>query len=252
MDTKEKFEVLIKHYAGGNKRDFSSKAGVPPTVIENIVGTRQGNPSFEVLQKILFAFADINPEWLLTGKGSMLKSDEKPDEVLRVDFGTDQSRLSKKRIPFYDINAEAGTIQVSNMDAVSEPDEWIDAGDWFLDADSAMRVHGDSMFPVYKSGSIVVMREVLDKTLIIFGHDYMIQTSEYRVIKRLQKSKKSGHYLACSINSETYEKGELAGCLIHEPIDISIDQVAKLYRVLGCVTRNEGSRLVTSKHPTPD
>ena len=204
---------------------------------------------------ILDYFSDVNPEWLLTGKGEMLRNPNAQKTLVPASNASiehfdlqhkykNSSQINKKLIPFYDINAEAGTIQVSNMDSVAEPDEWIDAGDWFLDADSAMRVHGDSMFPVYKSGSIVVMREVFDKQLIIYGQDYMIQTSEYRVIKRLQKSCMKGYWLACSINSETWEKGELAGRLIHEPFDISIDNVSKICRILGCVTRNEGSKIV--------
>ena len=208
---------------------------------------KNNHPGADKLEQIIYTYPDISPEWLLTGKGDMLKSDEKPAVAFGVDFGTAQSSLSKKRIPFYDVNTEAGTLQVSNMEPVSEPDEWIDAGDWFLDADSAMRVHGDSMFPFYKSGSIVVMRETNDKKLVIYGQDYMIQTSEYRIIKRLQKSGKKDHWLACSLNEETWSKGELAGRLIHEPFDIAIDDVTKLCRVLGCVTRNEGSRIVFTK-----
>jgi phage repressor protein C with HTH and peptisase S24 domain len=161
----------------------------------------------------------------------MLKIKEKPINI-------------PKLIPFYDAQAEAGTVQMSNMDPVTEPVEWIDAGDWFRDADSAMRVHGDSMFPVYESGSIIAMREVFDKRLIVFGQDYMIQTSEYRVIKRLQKSDIQGCWLLCSINEDTWQKGSLLGRLIHEPFDIEVNDVTKIFRVLGCVKRNESSRIV--------
>lgn len=45
--------------------------GVAPTVIENVVGTRQGKPSFDVLEKIC-ANADISATWLMTGRGEML------------------------------------------------------------------------------------------------------------------------------------------------------------------------------------
>jgi hypothetical protein len=203
---------------------------------------RNTPPSIEFLNALKCSFEQYDINWVLTGNGSMLKSDEKTVVLVEGVNGK-----QKKLIPFYDINAEAGTMQRSNMDASARPDDFVDAGDWFLDADSAMRVHGDSMFPVYKSGSIIVMREVHNKQLIVFGQDYMIQTSEYRVIKRLQKSGITGCWLACSINEEIWEKGELAGRLVHEPFDISIDSVTNLFRVLGCVTRNEGSRIVPTK-----
>ncbi len=77
MTVKERFDVLIKHFASGNKREFSKKIGVSPTVVENIVGARRGNPSFEVLQKILYAFADINASWLITGNGTMFRHENR-------------------------------------------------------------------------------------------------------------------------------------------------------------------------------
>jgi hypothetical protein len=81
MTTKEKFEKLIKHYANGNKSAFSNMISVNPTVVENLVGKREGNPSFDVLQKTIFTFANLNPEWLLTGKGKMLRQPDADAEV---------------------------------------------------------------------------------------------------------------------------------------------------------------------------
>jgi transcriptional regulator with XRE-family HTH domain len=68
---KEIIDTLYK----GNKRAFSSAIGVSPTVIENVVGSRQGKPSYDVIEKI-FAKANISPTWLLLGEGPMLRSDQ--------------------------------------------------------------------------------------------------------------------------------------------------------------------------------
>jgi hypothetical protein len=214
-------------YLGIGQTKFEERAGLSRGYINKL----KGNMKLDTINKIVLAYPEINKEWLISGVGEMLKDSEE----------------KRKLIPFYDTEAEAGTMQISNMDAVTEPDEWIDAGDWFLDADSAMRVHGDSMFPIYKPGSIVVMREVRNKSLIVYGRDYVIQTSEYKVIKRLQKSDIVGCWLACSVNDETWEKGNLAGRLIHEPFDVYIDRVNKIFMVLGCVSRNESSRIVYTK-----
>ena len=71
---------LINSISKGNKRAFSNLVGVTPTVIENIVGTRKGKPGYELLEKIAFAIEYINLDWLLTGRGSMLRSDQtQPD-----------------------------------------------------------------------------------------------------------------------------------------------------------------------------
>lgn len=80
MSINERFKFLINELYLNNKRSFSMAIGVNPTVIENIVGKRGGNPSFEVVQKVLFANANISADWLILGNGSMLR-DEKKQEV---------------------------------------------------------------------------------------------------------------------------------------------------------------------------
>ena len=76
MTINEKFSKIIDELYSGNKRAFANSIGVAPTVIENIVGKRQGNPSFDVLQKTISANANINSEWLLSDRGEMLKASE--------------------------------------------------------------------------------------------------------------------------------------------------------------------------------
>ena len=66
---------MIKKFCKGNDSAFARAIGVTPSVVGNITGVRAGSPSFEVLQKIINAFEYINIEWLLTGKGEMLKND---------------------------------------------------------------------------------------------------------------------------------------------------------------------------------
>jgi transcriptional regulator with XRE-family HTH domain len=70
-----RLEEIINTLYKGNKRAFSSVIGVSPTVIENVVGTRQGKPSYDVIEKIC-AKANISPDWLITGTGSMLRTEQ--------------------------------------------------------------------------------------------------------------------------------------------------------------------------------
>lgn len=71
MTVNERFETIIRVLFGGNKRAFALHVGISPTVVENVVGTRKGKPSFDVLEKVC-ANANISAEWLLLGKGEML------------------------------------------------------------------------------------------------------------------------------------------------------------------------------------
>jgi hypothetical protein len=56
---------------GMNNNSFSVAVKVAAPVIYNIVDPagRRSKPSFEVLEKILLSFDNINLEWLLLGKG---------------------------------------------------------------------------------------------------------------------------------------------------------------------------------------
>jgi transcriptional regulator with XRE-family HTH domain len=80
-----RIKLIIKEFCKGNDSAFARAIGVTPSVIGNITGARAGSPSFEVLQKIINAFEYINIEWLLIGKGDMLRSEEptaqQPDVV---------------------------------------------------------------------------------------------------------------------------------------------------------------------------
>ena len=61
MTINERMNHIIKELYGGNKRAFANAIGVSATVIENVVGTRQG-----------CANANISAEWLLMERGEML------------------------------------------------------------------------------------------------------------------------------------------------------------------------------------
>lgn len=196
------------------------------------------NPSYEIILDIVNKFEEINPEWLLTGRGEMLKSPVK--EVQEVAL---KEPSEAHLIPLYDGVMTASVVS-QELPAQAEATEMVNAGDWFRDATAAMRVHGDSMYPDYVSGSIVAMKEVHDKRLVVFGQDYMIETSEYRILKRLQKSDDKQCYLLCSTNTEVWEAGALKGRLIHEPFDIHLDSIVRLYQILGVVKRNHSSRVV--------
>ena len=61
-----------------NNNSFATKLNISPTVIYNIVSARKSKPSFDVLEKILLSFDNINSDWLIRGKGEMfIKPDEK-------------------------------------------------------------------------------------------------------------------------------------------------------------------------------
>ncbi len=224
-------------------KEYLDNKGIAVSVAEKEIGLSNGSLSkpfntgttikTDTLEKFLIHYNDINSDWLLRDKEfNYVNNEQETKETFRL-------------IPLYD-GVMTATKMAQELTPQYEPVEMVNAGDWFRDATAAMRVHGDSMYPDYVSGSIVAMKEVFNKRLIVYGQDYLIETSEYRVLKRLQKSENKQSWLACSTNQEIWEAGELKGRLIHEPFDIHLDDVVRLYQILGSVKRNHSSRIVNT------
>ncbi len=143
-----------------------------------------------------------------------------------------RSQGEKKKIPLYDDVASIGGTndQVANVDDSARPTEWIDAGDWFPSATSAIHHYGDSMVE-YPSGCVLVLKRVNDPKLLLNGENYVIETDEYRITKQIQDD--GDTITAYSTNMETYPDGRQ----IHSPIRIPKESIRHLDLVLGCVIK---------------
>ena len=80
-------EVII-FTTKGNELQFSKEIGVSQPRINRLftIDKRSGKyplVSFEIIQAIINKFVNINSEWLLTGKGSMLKEEETKKAALQ-------------------------------------------------------------------------------------------------------------------------------------------------------------------------
>lgn len=74
MTINERIKYVIKDF-GLNINSFSKAIGLSNNVtIGNIVGGRGGQPSLKVIELILQKYDSINSEWLLTGNGSIYKT----------------------------------------------------------------------------------------------------------------------------------------------------------------------------------
>ena len=219
-------EAIIDHFASGNKSQMERILDITPQA----VSTWLSRNTFD--QELIYAKCEnINPDWLLTGRGSMLKN----EPLILVDEQEVRKGeilpTKKKLIPFYDDVSTIGGLNdhVANTDSNS-PTEWIDAGDWFPEATAAIRHYGDSMVE-YPSGSILALKRVNNPQLIMNGRNYVVETSEYRVTKQLQDD--GDHFMAYSTNRDTYPDGRQ----IHAPFSVPKGEIRYIYLVLGCVTK---------------
>ena len=80
----ERIKSLVDHFSKGNNSDFANRIGINEANVRNYIANTE--PKFNVLEKIANNF-EINFEWLLTGKGEMLKKEEseKRSTAIKVD-----------------------------------------------------------------------------------------------------------------------------------------------------------------------
>ncbi|HUH35109.1 MAG TPA: S24 family peptidase [Moheibacter sp.] len=127
----------------------------------------------------------INANWLLTGKGEMLK-----DTQLKASAILDPNEFSKS-IPLIPVDAFAG-IGDNGGYSISESaieDRYIIPLFDGKGVDFLISVRGSSMYPKYSSGDIVACRFVRELLFIQWNKVYVLDSkSQGSMIKRLIKS----------------------------------------------------------------
>lgn len=101
-------------------------------------------------------------------------------------------------VPFYDIDVTASNI-VSFNDYPELPEYNVDFKP-FNDCIAMLPVVGDSMYPEYKNGDIVAIKEA-PTTHYCYGETHLIITKEgYRTIKKLRKHKDDDKIILKPVN----------------------------------------------------
>lgn len=145
------------------------------------------NISKKVANSIEDNYPDINIDWLITGKGSMLKSKAGEDE------------LKGYIVPLVPVVAHGGTpdelevqVKESECEKIVSP---------VKNVNIAITVCGDSMSPEYPNGSIVLMQKINERSFIEWGSTYVLDTTNGVVIKNVFMDKNNeGNIICRSVN----------------------------------------------------
>ncbi len=172
---------------------------------------KKGSLNSNAIEEIYTKYPYLSLEWLLTGKGEMVKA------------GTEDSIVEKGAIPLIPIDAMAGwgsgDVRVMDYDTnhyiVPEFEE--------LKVDFMIRVRGNSMYPKFSSGNIVACVKLESPTFFQWNKTYVLDTSQGAMIKRVKQSEKENHILCVSDNKD------------YEPFDITLDEVHSLALVVGVI-----------------
>lgn len=172
---------------------------------------------------ILDYFPDVSEKWLLRGEGEIMR----PEVNIMYDPPYRYKR-SDDSIFLYDIDAAANLKTLFDNKAQNVIGS-IDVPDMPI-CDGAIRIRGDSMYPILKSGDIVIYKEVPHFDNIIYGEMYLIDFTlngdYYLVVKYIKRSAADGHIMLVSYNSH------------HDPLDIPITGIRAMALVKASIRYN--------------
>lgn len=233
---KERILFFAKNQ-GVSYEKFSESIGM---TYGNFKGENKNRPiNSDALENILTNYPNVNPIWLLTGIGEMLKEEAgtKNDVVAINDGGTlPSNRKTKDRIydsqeiPFYDIEVAAGLKDIFDnrksqriLDTIRIPG--------LPKCDGALPATGDSMYPLLKSGDLVCFRRSSFDS-IFWGEMYILdlQIDDWDTmltVKFIQKSDKGDNYVKLVSHNQH-----------HQPKDVNINQIRAIAMVKATIRIN--------------
>lgn len=254
----EKIMQIAVYYGFKSINDFA-KNGLGYKSSEKLNRLKKPNakPSLDIVMDISNKFEEVDLNWFLTNKGGNMllnttvnNNKNETDETFSHEGGkhpispneqnnmisniyrlkTDRD-INHQEIPLYSIEATAGIVELFRDDSKAVPIDTIKIPN-LPKSDGALFVTGDSMYPLLKSGDIVIYKEIYDKLNDIFwGEMYLVSVNvageEYVSVKYIQKSDLGKEFIKLvSQNSH------------HQPKDVHLDKVNALALVKASIRIN--------------
>jgi len=73
--------IILNEMFKGNVSEFARISGIPQPTLNNIVGNRFSKPSSENLERLINSIDIIDANWLLTGKGEIMKNKQQIGDI---------------------------------------------------------------------------------------------------------------------------------------------------------------------------
>lgn len=155
---------------------------------------------------ILVQEFNVNPEWVETGKGNMFTAEPN----LKAYLHRTDSSLALQSVPLYSIEGTAGLVPLFANPNNAKPVNYIHIPN-LPKCDGAIYIVGDSMYPLLKSGDIVLYKQIMNISEGIFwGEMYLLSIDldgeEFITVKYLQKSDDPSRVRLVSQNQHHAEK----------------------------------------------
>jgi len=219
---------IKSHYKFKTDAEFAKFLDIKPASLSN--WHARNTMDYE---RVFSKCVEIDANWLLTGRGEMLKNlkevpfySEKSEFISRSDKVMQHNQI----IPLYDIQATAGLVTLFKADKETALDYYSIPN--LPKVDGAVRISGDSMYPLLKSGDIVFYRQINNiLENLYFGEIYLLDINndddEYTTVKYVQISDRGPEWIKLvSYNSN------------HSPKEIHLSSVKAAAFVKGSLRLN--------------
>ena len=156
-------------------------------------------------RNLLVQELNVNPEWLEEGIGAMFNAEPSLQPYrLRSD-----STVPVQSVPLYSMEATAGLVPLFTDRERFRPIDNIVIPN-LPKCDGALYVAGDSMYPLLKSGDIVLYKQLHSVEEIFWGDMYLLsidlEGEEYVMVKYIQRSEREGYVRLVSENRHHADK----------------------------------------------
>ena len=185
-------------------------------------------PGSDMLVKILSIYPKLSAEWLMTGRGNMLSSDNSDNAVRQTPEPAAKRVMDdgKEGIPLIPLDAVAGFPATDSSFAYMENceryiiPEFQDKG-----ADFIIRVSGDSMIPLYYSGDLIACHKIHDIRFFQWGTVYVLETSQGVLVKRVMETIEHDDCILCASENDT----------VHRPFLLPKDDIRSMSTIVGLI-----------------
>jgi len=220
---------------GISKNQFDINIGASNGYIGKLI-SKKGSIGGDVIEKIFSAYPKLNANWLILGKGNMYNDDYESNIVLEpketYNLRTDRIHSSIQRVPLYNMEAAAGIVSLFRDQHSEQVIDYVQVPG-IAKCDGAIYITGDSMYPLLKSGDIVMYKKVTDLQTNIFfwGEMYLLSVDndgeDFVVVKYVQKSEKGDDYIKLVSQNQH-----------HDPIDVPKNKINALALVKASIRIN--------------
>jgi phage repressor protein C with HTH and peptisase S24 domain len=156
-------------------------------------------------KNILVQDFNVNPDWIETGRGKMFNAEP---NLVTYPHRTDNA-LPLQSVPLYSIEGTAGLVPLFTSQNDIKPINFINIPN-LPKCDGAIYIVGDSMYPLLKSGDIVLYKQLSNVNDVFWGDMYLlsidIDGEEYITVKYIQKSDKPNCVKLVSQNQHHADK----------------------------------------------